>query len=153
MANVRDLVGKLLKDDTVKEKVPYTPPPEPAPPPPSPERRAKNQKVVVESAKTDGLLTRIESMNRGPVMSAQKSDLPYTLHDHTVDIDGEIGGGFLVRMKSGTPIGYIWCTQQQWKWKTMKGENFGERSTRRKAAEVLVEIYNTGGQDASTKMP
>lgn len=141
MKNVRDLVSGLLKDDTVKEKKPFVAEPEPpivrrGTSPGATERKAPKPKTGA----SDGLMSRIESMNKGPV--AQRSDLPYTLHDHTVEVDGELGGGWLVRSKGGAPLGYIWCDQQMWKWKTMNGEHFGERSTRRKAAEVLVEVHN-----------
>lgn len=75
------------------------------------------------------------------------------LCSHTVTLEGGVTvAGFLVRSPGGRELGYIWCTGQRWRWRTMAGGAFGERATKKLAAEVLVDIANVERQPRLPQM-
>lgn len=64
---------------------------------------------------------------------------------HTVDVRGQLLGGLLIRSTTGgRDLGYIWQAGQSWRWRTVSGENFGERSTQLAAVTVLRQIADVG---------
>lgn len=137
MRNVRDIVSSLLKDDSIKEKKPYIAPVEPV--------KVVEAVVVVEAPKrtpkreaperTEGLMSRIESMNRGPVNRES-----FQFLDHTHSVNGVIEACLLVRY-NGAALGYVWTDQAVWHWETIDAKNFGNRATRKKAAEALHDVH------------
>lgn len=71
-------------------------------------------------------------------------ELGATLASHTVKTArGAYMAGFLVRcLGSRKELGYIWTAGTVWCWQTPSGENHGERSTQRKAIEVLRDAHD-----------
>ena len=59
---------------------------------------------------------------------------------HTVDVDGTLVAGFLVR-QGGAELGYIWCTGQEWGWRSLDGKAFGVRHQKMIAADTLYDVY------------
>jgi hypothetical protein len=131
MANVKDLVSHLLRDHTVREKVPFTPPPQPVV---REESTRTTPKVREEQPPT--------SYAPQPGDVVRKTDTSaLQLLDHTVEIDGTIGAGYLVRER-GTDLGYIWPTAGGWRWVTADKREKGGASSRRIACEALQEIHS-----------
>jgi hypothetical protein len=61
---------------------------------------------------------------------------------HTVQTPGGYVAGLLVRSAgSRKELGYIWAAGSVFRWQTPDGANYGERSTRGAAIDVLIDIY------------
>lgn len=139
--NVRDILRGLLKQSGTKEKKPFTlpdPPPVAARPEPQEERPKQQKRKPAAAPPAGGLLQRMETYNRAPLQSGR--DISYV--DHTIEIDGKLSAAWLVRA-FGVDLGYIWCTQDCWKWRTKDAANFGDRTSKKAAAQVLLDIHNS----------
>jgi hypothetical protein len=71
------------------------------------------------------------------------------LIDHTVQTEAGLVAGLLLRV-GGVDLGYVWCTGQQWGWRTVDGLAFGLRQSNRAAIDTLhdvqaVKVRNTTG--------
>lgn len=140
MRNVRDIVRDLRNDNTVKEKVPYVAPTPPPPPAREVDVRGREERPPARK------ITQQTAIPAEPQMAprlVRRDPAGLKFVDHTVEIDGEIGAGYLVRNSSNVDLGYVWCIQSCWKWCTMDKKNFGERKDRKAAAQVLQDIHST----------
>jgi hypothetical protein len=62
------------------------------------------------------------------------------LTPHTVDVEGGIVAGLLVRTKSRRDLGYIWRAGSVWRWRTVNNSSYGERYSQQAAVTVLRDI-------------
>lgn len=130
----------LLKDNTVKEKIPYDPPV-------SPTGRTVDTSPPLQNVGPGETETSREIKQKfrqrpqppAPIHTRKTDTSSIRLVDHTVEIDGEIGCGYLVR-DHGADIGFVWCIQTAWKYCTMDKQTTGSANTKRAATEALQEI-------------
>lgn len=79
-----------------------------------------------------------------------KTNIPgVTAVDHTVDVDGRLVAGFLVRL-FGRDLGFVWTLRGVWHWASMSGRTTGERDRKAEAIQTLVDAFDRAKERAKT---